>query len=231
MTGISCRVLTDRLVGLGVITPDGAGRVLRKCARWAPDLDEEQELADLVAVFEEAGIAVRIPDKVDGLEDAYRSFLEEAAACSGGAVTIDGVELVDEVLHFRRDGRPHRWELEHLSYRYVDTLTLWENIGDLAPTGPTRERSSRSSGTKRRARSAGTSSSRPAGHGHCAGNSACLSTKKATKGLPNPAPRRNDDLLPSLREPSRRTPGTDRRTRRGRPGRDRHLVPQLGRGD
>jgi hypothetical protein len=130
--------MVESLERLGALTPEEAAAALTGIASWADDLDEELDADDLVEAFEELPIAAYVPDKVESLEEVYAGILEEAAACSRGAVTIDDIEMVDvdgeHYLHFRRNGQSLWWSLEHQSPRYLDLLTIAENFDDLAPS-------------------------------------------------------------------------------------------------
>ncbi|TDD68271.1 hypothetical protein E1293_37170 [Actinomadura darangshiensis] len=98
----------------------------------------DEEIEPGAAPVDSFGIGVLIPDKVDDREEGYRTLFDEAAACSGGSVVIDDVELIeiedgDEYLHFRRNGRSIWWEVDHRATRSVDVQTFGDFIGDLAP--------------------------------------------------------------------------------------------------
>ncbi|XVQ11308.1 hypothetical protein ACQP1W_01670 [Spirillospora sp. CA-255316] len=135
----TCRALAEELVRLRAITPERAETGLAKVAEWT-DLDEEAELPDILEALDAFGLTLHVPDKVNTLLDGYAWLLEEAVACAGGSMVIDGVELIehgdgDDCLHFRRDGHSIWWELEHQFDRYLDLMTVWENLRDLAPGG------------------------------------------------------------------------------------------------
>lgn len=129
------RELVRTLERLGAVTPSEAAASLAEADSW---VDEEFHADDLISLFDELPIAFYVEAKVDSLESAYHDLLQEAAGCSRGAVTIDDVEMVDvegePFLHFRRNGRPLWWRLEHRSPFYVDLLTIAENLDDLAPS-------------------------------------------------------------------------------------------------
>ncbi|MDX3227977.1 hypothetical protein [Streptomyces sp. ME19-01-6] len=106
------------------------------------DLDEVFEDTDeLTFLVGECGIGFQTPEKVSGyLADGYEELLLDAAACSGGSVVVDDVELVKdedggEYLHFRRNGRSIWHSARHLSdgTRYMDWNTAFDAIGDLVP--------------------------------------------------------------------------------------------------
>ncbi|MGP4003016.1 hypothetical protein [Streptomyces sp. 8N706] len=138
----TCRGFAELLVRLGIATEEQAATGLAEAAGIGMDLDEEFEDAEeLTFLVGDCGLGFQTPEKVSGdLEDGYKELLLDAAACSGGAVVVDDVELVkdedgDEYLHFRRNGRSI-WHLtEHLSdsTRYMDWNAAFEAIGDLVP--------------------------------------------------------------------------------------------------
>ncbi|MFC5747290.1 hypothetical protein [Actinomadura rugatobispora] len=136
------RALASELVRLRALTSERAEAGLAKVAEWG-DLDEEAELPDLFEALREFGLTIHVPDKVNTLLDGYTWLIEEAVACAGGSMIIDDIELFededdedeDDLLHFRRDGHSIWWSLEHQSARYLDLMTVWENLHDLAPGG------------------------------------------------------------------------------------------------
>ncbi|WP_334271020.1 hypothetical protein [Saccharopolyspora indica] len=103
------------------------------------DHDAERSTSELVQVLGGLGLGVLVPtDKVDDPEDEYAELLRAAAACSGGSVLIDDIELVEdedgeESLHFRRNGRSFWWALDHESTAGLDLTTVLDSFGDLAP--------------------------------------------------------------------------------------------------
>lgn len=134
------------LVRLGIATQEQAAAGLAEAAEIDMDLDEEFEDTDeLTFLLGECGLGFQTPEKASGdLEDGYAELLTEAAACTGGLVVVDDVELVkienedggeDEYLHFRRNGRSIWHRTEHLSdgTRYMDWNTAMDAIGELAP--------------------------------------------------------------------------------------------------
>ncbi|KUJ67897.1 hypothetical protein ACZ90_23555 [Streptomyces albus subsp. albus] len=136
------RGFAETLVRLGIATEEQAATGLAENAALGMDLDEEAEDADsLTSFLEECGIGFQTPEKAMGdLADCYQELLLEAAACTGGAVVVDDVELVrdedgEEHLHFRRNGRSIWYRAEHLSdtTRYMDWNLAFDAIADLVP--------------------------------------------------------------------------------------------------
>ncbi|MDF3146822.1 MULTISPECIES: hypothetical protein [unclassified Streptomyces] len=136
------RGFADTLVRLGIATDEQAAAGLAEAAGIGMDLDEEFEDTDeLTFLVGECGLGFQMPEKVSGdLEDGYEELLIDAAACSGGSVVVEDVELVtdedgDEYLHFRRNGRSIWHPTEHLSdsTRYMDWNAAFDAIGDLVP--------------------------------------------------------------------------------------------------
>ncbi|MES4907245.1 MULTISPECIES: hypothetical protein [unclassified Streptomyces] len=136
------RGFAETLVRLGIATEEQAAAGLAGAAGIGMDLDEKFDDPDeLTFLVGECGIGFQTPEKVSGyLEDGYEELLLDAAACSGGSVVVDDVELVkdedgEEYLHFRRNGRSVWHPAEHLSEstRYMDWNTAFDAIGDLVP--------------------------------------------------------------------------------------------------
>jgi len=138
------RSLADRLVEIGMASEDEAVAALAALAalgEQAGDPGAPLEEADVVDVLDGCGLVVWAhAGYVDDLEDAYREILEGAAECTGGAVVVGDVELVEdedgeESLHFLRNGEPVWWVVEHQSDEYLDLMTVMECIDDLEPGG------------------------------------------------------------------------------------------------
>lgn len=135
------RSLADRLVDIGMASEDEAVAALAAIGEQAGDPGAPLEEADVVDVLDGCGLVVWAhAGGVDDLEDAYREMLEGAAECTGGAVVVGDVELVEdedgeESLHFLRNGEPVWWVVEHPSDEYLDLMTVMECIDDLEPGG------------------------------------------------------------------------------------------------
>ncbi|MFC0601736.1 hypothetical protein [Streptomyces palmae] len=136
------REFADTLVRLGIATREQAAAGLAGHAELDIDLDEAYADPDeLTSLLEDCGIGFQTPEKALGdLESGYEDLLLEAAACSGGTVVVDDVELVrdedgEEHLHFRRNGRSIWHRTQHLSEttRYMDWYAVFDAIGDLVP--------------------------------------------------------------------------------------------------
>ncbi|MFB8003914.1 hypothetical protein [Nocardia sp. NPDC056000] len=130
--------LAERLISLGMISTDAAHRVLA----YPDGLDDELDGEYLSAALEDFGVAIGVHgDKLDDdLEDNYRYLLRDAAACTGGAVVVDAVELSSdpgggEILRFVCNGSVVEWSLWHDFDGYFDFTTILANIGDLNPPG------------------------------------------------------------------------------------------------
>lgn len=126
-----------------MVTEEKAATVLADIAEWREEhLDEDLDERNVLAWLPEFGAAISVHgEDVDFVEDYYRYLLEtEATACTGGAVVVTDVQLIDdedhgEVLHFRRNGEPVWWHVEHESDDYVDQASVAEQISDLDPGG------------------------------------------------------------------------------------------------
>ena len=99
----------------------------------------------LLAMMAEWGVGALVHPKVDSLLEGYRNLFDQFTECSGGAVTITGVELLDGV-HGERirmlvNGDEVDWHLEHQSDRYIDTLMIAEIMERLVPRDDTDPRS------------------------------------------------------------------------------------------
>ncbi|MFH8569266.1 hypothetical protein [Streptomyces sp. NPDC017993] len=135
------RGFAETLVRLGIATEEQAAAGLAEAADIDMDLDEEfEDTEELTFLIGECGIGFQTPEKVSGyLEEGYAELLHEAAACTGGSVVVDDVELVrvgeDEFLHFRRNGRSIWHRTDHLSdsTRYMDWNVAFDAICALVP--------------------------------------------------------------------------------------------------
>jgi hypothetical protein len=119
---------------LGLITPERAAAAL-------PDLVGWDDPEDLLDVLELCGVSVSVHgEDVDGAEDAYRSVLEEAAALTGGAITVSDIELAStgsylKYLNFRINGEPTSWTIEQESDDYLDQGSVADRFQELDPGG------------------------------------------------------------------------------------------------
>lgn len=136
------REFAEILVRLGIATEDQAAVGLAEAADIGMDLDEGYEdTEELTFLVGECGLGFQMPEKVSGdLADGYEELLFDAAACAGGSVVVEDVELVtdedgEQFLHFRRNGRSIWHATEHLSEttRYMDWNAAFDAIGDLVP--------------------------------------------------------------------------------------------------
>ncbi|MFG2888323.1 hypothetical protein [Streptomyces sp. NPDC048248] len=133
----------ETLVRLGIATEEQAAAGLTEAADIGMDLDEEfEDTEELTFLIGECGLGFQTPEKVSGdLKEGYADLLHDAAACSGGSVVVDDVELVTvegegDYLHFRRNGRSIWHHADHLSdsTRYMDWNVAFDSIADLVPS-------------------------------------------------------------------------------------------------
>ncbi|MFI5530644.1 hypothetical protein ACIA8O_19100 [Kitasatospora sp. NPDC051853] len=116
-----------------------AARVEAALAERADHAHEELAAHEVPGMLEAFGVAVRVhADDVDFLEESYDHLLQEAAALTGGAVTVTGVRLRedgdgDEALEFLRNGVPVSVPTEHHSDEYLDHLAVDLLMGHLDP--------------------------------------------------------------------------------------------------
>ncbi|MFE7278507.1 hypothetical protein [Streptomyces sp. NPDC057623] len=138
----SLREFAQTLVRLGIATEEQAAVGLAETTGIGMDLDKDYgDTDELTFLVGECGLGFQTPEKALGdLADGYEDLLLEAAACSGGSVVVDDVELVtdedgEEYLHFRRNGRSIWHPTEHVSdsTRYMDWDAVFDAIGDLVP--------------------------------------------------------------------------------------------------
>ncbi|WP_328430052.1 hypothetical protein [Streptomyces sp. NBC_00443] len=135
-------VLTD----LGMITKEQARRVLDQAAAYATEpMERRHEIADALESF---GVAVSIhSDDVDFADEHYEWLLSEAAALTGGSVTVsdyrfDKANPDDEdcglgTMHFACNGRPLSFGIEQESNDYLDMGAAQQAIESLtAPDDP-----------------------------------------------------------------------------------------------
>ncbi|WP_067479481.1 hypothetical protein [Nocardia amamiensis] len=143
--------LAERLISLGMISTDTAHRVLRDIDELDDDgLDNELDGEYLSDALECFGVAIGVHgDKVDDLEGSYEYLLRDAAACTGGAVVVDDVELNSDpdggaILRFVCNGSVVEWSLQHDFDGYLDFMSILSYIGDLNPPGADDHRTFRS---------------------------------------------------------------------------------------
>ncbi|MFI6766180.1 hypothetical protein [Streptomyces sp. NPDC050355] len=129
---------------IGMVRPEKVRSVLEECANYA---HEALDPYDTARALEDFGVAVSVHvGDIDNLEQDYASLLEDAAALTGGAVTVTDVTLHegeeiggsrDDVLEFARNGRRVRVSAEHFGdgYDYFDQVAACEAIAALCPDG------------------------------------------------------------------------------------------------
>ncbi|UQA96900.1 hypothetical protein [Streptomyces halobius] len=137
-------VLTD----LGMITQDKARSVLDDCRNFAHE--ELTPRHHITGALEEFGVAVSIhADDVDFADVYYEELLEEAAALTGGKVTVDNYRFDKDdkddeddeddeddgrgVLHFDRNGETLSFSIEQESNDYLDMGAAQAAIEALSP--------------------------------------------------------------------------------------------------
>lgn len=133
--------LAARLLDLGMITQERA-IALTEFADWGSP-DKPVRDADLHGVLTMCGVAIRVHgDDVDSAEEAYELLLQEAAALSGGSVTVSDIRLLpaddEKELHSLVNGKPSTWQIEQESDDYLDLTAVWTGINDLAPSNDPR---------------------------------------------------------------------------------------------
>ncbi|MGC5032020.1 hypothetical protein [Micromonospora sp. DT229] len=130
--------VADRAVELGIVAPAAV-------ASLADIRDEplsyygDDNARALIDLMDELGVGVRVDPKVDTLLSGYRDLFDRFTACTGGAVTITDVELLDgddgERIRMLVNGREFGWHLECGSGRYLDMVTIFEIHTFLLPDG------------------------------------------------------------------------------------------------
>ncbi|MGC4896989.1 hypothetical protein [Micromonospora sp. DT31] len=130
--------IADRAVELGIVAPAAVASLADIRDEQLSFYSDDNAMA-LVDLMEELGVGVRIDPKVDSLLGGYRELFERSAACTGGAVTITDVELLDgddgERIRMLVNGREFGWDVEFGSGRYLDVMTVHEIYHDLLPDG------------------------------------------------------------------------------------------------
>lgn len=96
------------------------------------DVDQPVEDDEIGETLADLGVAFVVPGyDVDDLEESYRSVLQDAGRVAG--VRIHDIRLDGGELHWRRDGEPVSWHVEHLSDAYLDHLACFEFVHLLEP--------------------------------------------------------------------------------------------------
>ncbi|WP_369268892.1 hypothetical protein AB5J55_01635 [Streptomyces sp. R11] len=137
-------VLTD----LGMITTERARRVLDRAAAYATEsMARRREIADALESF---GVAVSIhSDNVDFADEHYEWLLDEAAALTGGSVTVSNYRFDKDnpddedcglgTMHFDCNGRPLSFGIEQESNDYLDMGAAQQAIESLTAHDDPRE--------------------------------------------------------------------------------------------
>lgn len=115
---------------IGLINPERAAAALPNLTGW----DDPEDLLD---VLELCGVSVSVHgEDVDDAGDAYRDILAEAAALTGGAITISDVEFeTGRYLTFRLNGAPRSWTIEQEADDYLDQGSVADRFHELNPGG------------------------------------------------------------------------------------------------
>ncbi|MFI9045966.1 hypothetical protein [Streptomyces sp. NPDC053427] len=137
-------VLTD----LGMITEEKARSVLEEAAAYATEPIKRR--CEIPGALEAFGVAVSIHcDDVDFADEYYAWLLDEAAALTGGKVTVsnyrfekanpDDEECGLGTMHFDRNGKPLSISVEQESNDYLDVGAAQEAIEALNPDDDPRD--------------------------------------------------------------------------------------------
>ncbi|MER7794188.1 hypothetical protein [Streptomyces sp. NPDC097640] len=134
--------VAEVLTELGMITHETAQGVIDDFGDLAyGELETDHEIADSLESF---GVAVCIhADDVDFADQAYEGLLEEAAALTGGRVTVDNYRFEKEdpddeddgrgTLYFERNGKELLFSIEQESNDYFDMGAAQAAIEALSP--------------------------------------------------------------------------------------------------
>ncbi|MFE5919330.1 hypothetical protein ACWCQZ_36970 [Streptomyces sp. NPDC002285] len=145
---ISYERIAEVLTELGMITKEQAQRALDQAAAYATEpMARRREIAD---ALESIGVAVSIhADDVDFADEHYEWLLDEAAALTGGSVTVsnyrfDKANPDDEdcglgTVHFECNGRPLSFGIEQESNDYLDMGAAQQAIESLTAHDDPRE--------------------------------------------------------------------------------------------
>ncbi|MQY13048.1 hypothetical protein SRB5_31880 [Streptomyces sp. RB5] len=134
--------MAEVLADLGMITPDKAREAVEECGRYARDPLER--LSDIASYLPEFGVAVSLhSDDVDYADEHYAWLLDEAAATTGGTVTVtdyrfvrdnpDDEESGEGEMHFVRNGEPLSFIVMQESNDYLDIGAAQEAVESLLP--------------------------------------------------------------------------------------------------
>ena len=152
--------LVLRMAELGMITRERADAACAEIADWKVPTDLKQQQVNLPGVLLVCGVAVYVHgEDVQDTEASYIDLVKEAAALSGGAVTVTDIGLVPDTdgdddepsddddddteylkLRFKVDGELKEWPIEQESDEYLDMGAIRMYIGDLEPGGDDRRR-------------------------------------------------------------------------------------------
>lgn len=147
---VTYRSFAARLVELEMVTASRAAEALAADAD-RHDPDEELPIDERPATLIQLGTGLSVHTEdvgLDGLDlrDAYADILTDAAACSGGSVVVENIQLTEQededaagdwLLTFTRNGQPMSWPIDDHG-EYLDTLSIFESINDLRPTSGVR---------------------------------------------------------------------------------------------
>lgn len=140
--------IADVLTDLGMITGDKARSVLEEAASYAAEpIKGRHEIAGTLESF---GVAVAIhSEDVDFADAHYEWLLNEAAALTGGKVTVSDYRFEkadpdDEdcglgTMHFACNGKPLSFGVEQESNDYLDMGAAQQAIEALSPADDPRD--------------------------------------------------------------------------------------------
>ncbi|WP_159058703.1 hypothetical protein [Streptomyces caeruleatus] len=140
--------IAEVLTELGLITRDEARKVLDKAASYASEpVRGPREIADALESF---GVAVSIhSEDVDFADEHYEWLLNEAAALTGGKVTISDYRFEKSspeeedcglgTMHFTCNGKPLSFDVEQESNDYLDMGAAQQAIEALSPDDDPRD--------------------------------------------------------------------------------------------
>ncbi|MEE4418062.1 hypothetical protein [Streptomyces bugieae] len=140
--------IAEVLTGLGMITREHGQSVLADAVGYANEPITRRY--DIASALESFGVAVSIhSDDVDFADEHYEWLLNEAAALTGGQVTVSNyrfekVNPDDEdcglgTMHFACNGKPFSFSIEQESNDYLDMGAAQASIEALRPEGGPRE--------------------------------------------------------------------------------------------
>jgi hypothetical protein len=140
--------IAEVLTGLGMITEEKARSVLDEAAAYAAEPITRQH--SVASALESFGVAVSIhADDVDFADEHYEWLLNEAAALTGGTVTVANYRFEKDnpddedcglgTMHFECNGTPVAVDVEQESNDYLDMGAAQQAIEALRADGDPRD--------------------------------------------------------------------------------------------